>query len=177
MLAARVICMPKGGIMPMSASHWALVLVAGPVPHPTLWVEGLICRKAQGALGGQMCPWHGPYMYPKAISSPPWTNGGACAPPDPQVEGLTHPAEPEGRQVDRRACGAGRDVLEGGEGGGGGVRGGGGEGGLPGTPLLLGCPAKKWGKSFFFCRRWQWHPKKRKSVGHHHQQKYASSRV
>ena len=58
-----------------------------------------------------------------------------------------------------------------------GSEGGGEGGGLAGTPLLLGCPAKKWGKSFFFCRRWQWHPKKRKSVGHHHQQKYAFSWV
>ena len=44
----------------------------------------------------------------------------------------------------------GSHVLEGGEGGWGGVRRGGGEGGLAGTPLLLGCPAKKWEKSFFF---------------------------
>ena len=65
-------------------------------------------------------------------------------------------------------------IRRGGGGGWGGLRGG---GGLAGTPLLLGCPAKKWEKSFFFCRRWHWHPKKRKSVGHHHQQKYASSKV
>ena len=46
-------------------------------------------------------------------------------------------------------------IRRGGGGGGGGLEGGGGRG------VWLGC------------RRWQWHPKKRKSVGHHHQQKNA----
>ena len=46
-----------------------------------------------------------------------------------------------------------------------GVSEGGGEGGLAGTPLLLGCPAKKMGKIFFFLPKMAMAPKKTKICG------------
>ena len=56
-------------------------------------------------------------------------------------------------------------IRRGGGGGGGGLEGGGGEGGLAGTPLLLGCPAKNWEKSFFFLPKMAMAPKKTKICG------------